>query len=262
MESASGVTNFQGLKTYGRDLVEQAGKLDPVIGRDEEIRRIVGILSHRTKNNPVHSLASTVWARRPSWRASRNASCAAMCLATSSMPPHRARHGPARRRRQVPRRVRGAAQGRAEGDGGGSGEGHSLHRRDTPRPRRGRDGGLHGRGQPVQADAGEGPALVHRRHHVGGVQQVRGDGRSSVRAMVPAGVHRRAEHRRHDQHSEGTQGKVRGAPWCEDSGPRPRRRRQLSSRYIMGRHLPDKALGGRGLHQCEGAARQPAGGDR
>ncbi|CAL5095866.1 unnamed protein product [Urochloa decumbens] len=48
-----GDTNFQALKTYGRDLVEQAGKLDPVIGRDEEIRRVVRILSRRTKNNPV-----------------------------------------------------------------------------------------------------------------------------------------------------------------------------------------------------------------
>lgn len=53
VESASGDTNFQALKTYGRDLVEQAGKLDPVIGRDEEIRRVIRILSRRTKNNPV-----------------------------------------------------------------------------------------------------------------------------------------------------------------------------------------------------------------
>ncbi|KAL5703538.1 Chaperone protein ClpB1 [Ranunculus cassubicifolius] len=53
VQSASGDTNFQALKTYGRDLVENAGKLDPVIGRDEEIRRVVRILSRRTKNNPV-----------------------------------------------------------------------------------------------------------------------------------------------------------------------------------------------------------------
>ncbi|CAM0954531.1 unnamed protein product [Alopecurus aequalis] len=53
VESASGDTNFEALKTYGRDLVEDAGKLDPVIGRDEEIRRVVRILSRRTKNNPV-----------------------------------------------------------------------------------------------------------------------------------------------------------------------------------------------------------------
>jgi ATP-dependent Clp protease ATP-binding subunit ClpB len=43
------------LSQYGRDLVEQArdGKLDPVIGRDEEIRRVIQVLSRRTKNNPV-----------------------------------------------------------------------------------------------------------------------------------------------------------------------------------------------------------------
>ncbi|XP_048443870.1 chaperone protein ClpB1-like [Pyrus x bretschneideri] len=41
VESASGDTTFQALKTYGRDLVEQAGKLDPVIGRDEEIRSLM-----------------------------------------------------------------------------------------------------------------------------------------------------------------------------------------------------------------------------
>ncbi|TYI35660.1 hypothetical protein ES332_A03G091000v1 [Gossypium tomentosum] len=53
VESASGDSTFQALKSYGTDLVEQAGKLDPVIGRDEEIRRVIRILSRRTKNNPV-----------------------------------------------------------------------------------------------------------------------------------------------------------------------------------------------------------------
>ncbi len=46
---------FQALEKYGRDLTElsRAGKLDPVIGRDEEIRRVIQVLSRRTKNNPV-----------------------------------------------------------------------------------------------------------------------------------------------------------------------------------------------------------------
>jgi ATP-dependent Clp protease ATP-binding subunit ClpB len=44
---------IQALKNYGRDLVEKAGKLDPVIGRDEEIRKVVRILSRMIKNNPV-----------------------------------------------------------------------------------------------------------------------------------------------------------------------------------------------------------------
>jgi ATP-dependent Clp protease ATP-binding subunit ClpB len=47
--------SYDALKKYGRDLVAdaKAGKLDPVIGRDEEIRRVIRVLSRRTKNNPV-----------------------------------------------------------------------------------------------------------------------------------------------------------------------------------------------------------------
>ena len=48
-------TRYEALEKYGRDLTEQArtGKLDPVIGRDDEIRRVIQLLSRRTKNNPV-----------------------------------------------------------------------------------------------------------------------------------------------------------------------------------------------------------------
>jgi ATP-dependent Clp protease ATP-binding subunit ClpB len=48
-------TQYQALEKYGRDLTAEArrGRLDPVIGRDEEIRRVVQVLSRRTKNNPV-----------------------------------------------------------------------------------------------------------------------------------------------------------------------------------------------------------------
>ncbi|MEW6444349.1 MAG: ATP-dependent chaperone ClpB [bacterium] len=53
--SATPEGTYEPLKLYGRDLVElaQKGKLDPVIGRDGEIRRVIRILSRRTKNNPV-----------------------------------------------------------------------------------------------------------------------------------------------------------------------------------------------------------------
>ena len=46
---------YQALKRYARDLTDLArrGKLDPVIGRDDEIRRVIQVLSRRTKNNPV-----------------------------------------------------------------------------------------------------------------------------------------------------------------------------------------------------------------
>ncbi|HUG48780.1 MAG TPA: ATP-dependent chaperone ClpB [Candidatus Limnocylindria bacterium] len=48
-------TTYQALERYGRDLTRDAreGKLDPVVGRDEEIRRVIQVLSRRTKNNPV-----------------------------------------------------------------------------------------------------------------------------------------------------------------------------------------------------------------
>jgi len=54
-DSASAENAYDALKKYARDLTQAArdGKLDPVIGRDEEIRRTIQVLSRRTKNNPV-----------------------------------------------------------------------------------------------------------------------------------------------------------------------------------------------------------------
>ena len=54
-DNASAENTYEALKKYARDLTEaaRAGKLDPVIGRDEEIRRTIQVLSRRTKNNPV-----------------------------------------------------------------------------------------------------------------------------------------------------------------------------------------------------------------
>ena len=53
--SQSAEKNYQSLSKYAINLNERArsGKLDPVIGRDEEIRRVLQILSRRTKNNPI-----------------------------------------------------------------------------------------------------------------------------------------------------------------------------------------------------------------
>ena len=106
---------YEALEKYGRDLTQLAsqGKLDPVIGRDEEIRRVIQVLSRRTKNNPVligepgvgktaivEGLAQTDHPRRRS----RGIEGQARSLA---------RHGRADRRREVSRRVRGAPEGRA-----------------------------------------------------------------------------------------------------------------------------------------------------
>src|SRR5713226_8409847 len=53
--SSNSEATYQSLEKYGRDLTKlaAAGKIDPVIGRDEEIRRVIQVLSRRTKNNPV-----------------------------------------------------------------------------------------------------------------------------------------------------------------------------------------------------------------
>ena len=114
---------YQALENYGRgpDGAGAQGKLDPVIGRDEEIRRVIQVLSRRTKNNPVligepgvgktaivEGLAQRIVDGRRAGGAEEQAR-------------RRARPGRADRRRQVPRRVRGPAQGGAEGDRGGRG---------------------------------------------------------------------------------------------------------------------------------------------
>lgn len=55
MDTQTSENNIEALSKYGRDLVEEvkSGKIDPVIGRDDEIRRVIQILSRKTKNNPV-----------------------------------------------------------------------------------------------------------------------------------------------------------------------------------------------------------------
>src|SRR5690606_16922868 len=54
-DSASSESTYQSLEKYATDLtaLAKAGKIDPIIGRDEEIRRATQVLSRRTKNNPV-----------------------------------------------------------------------------------------------------------------------------------------------------------------------------------------------------------------
>lgn len=53
INSETGDANFEALSKYGTDLTERTPRADPVIGRDDEIRRVVRVLCRRTKNNPV-----------------------------------------------------------------------------------------------------------------------------------------------------------------------------------------------------------------
>ena len=79
---------YNSLNKYAINLNERArsGKLDPVIGRDDEIRRVLQILSRRTKNNPmlIGHHDGRVLARQPSPKGLHSASCVATCLKTSA----------------------------------------------------------------------------------------------------------------------------------------------------------------------------------
>ena len=157
-DSASAEEGYDALKKYARDLTEAAeqGKIDPIIGRDEEIRRAMQVLSRRTKNNPV-------LIGEPGVGKTAIAEGLALRIVDGDVPeileeqaPDGAGHGRADRGREVSRRVRGAAEGHPLGDFGGGGRGDPVHRRDAHSGRRGEIGRRDGRGQPDQAGSGTG----------------------------------------------------------------------------------------------------------
>ena len=137
-DSASAESQYDALKKYARDLTQAVrdGKLDPVIGRDEEIRRTIQVLSPPHQEQP----GADRRARRGQDRYRRG-----------PRDPHRqwrragiaqgqvadgARSRRAGRRREISRRVRGAAQGRAQRNHRGRRQDHPLHRRDASARRR------------------------------------------------------------------------------------------------------------------------------
>ena len=192
---------YQALERYGRDLTQAAeqGKLDPVIGRDDEIRRVIQVLSRRTKNNPVligepgvgktaivEGLAQRIVSGRHPRVAARPSR-------------DRAGHRRADRRLQVPRGVRGPSQGGAQGDRRGPGRGDPVHGRAAhDRGRRG-GRGRRRRRQPAQADARARRAARGGRDHAGRVPQAHREGRRAG-ASLPAGDGGRALGAGHDRH--------------------------------------------------------------
>ena len=164
-DTASAEQGYDALKRYARDLTEAAaaGKLDPVIGRDEEIRRTIQVLSRRTKNNPVligePGVGKTAIAEGPgaAHRAGRRA------RQPQGQEAAVARHGRAHRRREVSRRVRGASEGRAQRGAGRGRPHHPVHRRAAHHRRRRQDRRLDGCRQPVEAGACPRRAALHRR---------------------------------------------------------------------------------------------------
>ena len=118
VDSKSAESTFESLERYGIDLTQQArdGKLDPVIGRDEEIRRAVQILLRRTKNNPRPHRRTR--RRQDGHRRGAGAPHRQQGRARrlAGQARHPTRHGLAARRREVPRRVRGASESRHPGN--------------------------------------------------------------------------------------------------------------------------------------------------
>ncbi|KAL6899175.1 hypothetical protein ACP4OV_005833 [Aristida adscensionis] len=140
------------LQTYDRDMTAAAGDADPVIGRADEIDRVVCTLCRRTKNSAVlvgaPGVGKTAGRRRGPRRRGGGA---------------RPRRDPCRDR--VPRPVRGADQEGDPGGGGGRRRGGPLRRRDAHAPRRRPEQGQrHRRRQPAEAGAGPRPHPLRRRH--------------------------------------------------------------------------------------------------
>ena len=214
--------NSKLLDQFGRNLTKMAteGKLDPVVGRQTEIERVMQILSRRQKNNPV--LIGEPGRRQD--RRRRGPRLADRREPGAGAPEEQAdlhaRPGRARCRLEVPRRVRGAPQEGDEGDHPARRH-HSVHRR-APQPRRRR----RGRGRDrcgLDPEAGARPRrdADDRRDDARRVPEVP-RARCSARAALPAGARRGAVDRRHGADPPRPARPLRGAPPLQDlrRGPR------------------------------------------
>ena len=247
---------FQALEKYGIDLVERArqGKLDPVIGRDQEIRRVIQVLSRRTKNNPVligepgvgktaivEGLALRIVAGRRAGKPEEQAG-------------HRARHG----------RARSPARNSAASSKSGS---RPCSREVTRTPGNvilfidelhtvvgaGAAEGGSRRGEPAQAGPGPRRAALHRRDDARRISQAHREGRRP-RAPLPAGLRRRADRRRHDRHPPRPEAALRSpSQGREDQGLGAGRR----GRAVAPLH--HRPLPARQGDRPDGRSRQPAG---
>ncbi len=211
-DSASAEEGYDALKRYARDLtaVAREGKLDPVIGRDEEIRRTMQVLSRRTKNNPVligePGVGKTAIVEGLALRIVNGdvpeglKDKRLLALDLGAMVAGSKYRGEFEERlKAVLSEITAAA-----------GEIVAVHRRIAHACRR-RQGGR-GDGRLQHAEAGLGPRRIalRRRHDARRVPQEHREGRGTG-AALPAGLCRRAVGRGHDFDPARHQGEIRAA---------------------------------------------------